>query len=62
MKTRQPISQEEVEQAIQKFKASGGLVKQLPPEIAIRTHVVGSRWGSYESPMELGETLEQSSD
>lgn len=42
------ISEEDVQRALNKFINGGGLIKQLPDQIAPRNTLVGARWGVYE--------------
>lgn len=43
------LTHDQVSDAINKFKKSGGLIEQLPPEQVYRRRMVGNRWGStYE--------------
>lgn len=42
------ISEEDVQRALNKFINGGGLIKQLPDQIAPRNTLVGARWGAYE--------------
>jgi len=39
---RPKVTQEEVTQAIQQFKARGGLIKELPPELRRHRPLVGN--------------------
>ena len=51
MKTRKgvkPISHEEVQRAIEKFSAQGGLIKHLPDQVAPSRNLVGSKWAEFE--------------
>jgi len=48
MKERQPVTEMAIQQAINKFLRSGGLIKHLPDEIVPRNAMVGQKWGMYE--------------
>ena len=43
------VTEQEVQQALQKFKKQGGLIKKLPDEIVPAHNLVGSRWAMYET-------------
>lgn len=47
---RPKITQEEITQAIQLFKARGGLIRELPPEFRLHRSLVGnSLSAAYET-------------
>jgi len=50
MKTnkKKSISTADISKAIQKFKKSGGLIKQLPDQIVPRGVMVGGKFSMYE--------------
>jgi len=48
MKAEKFISEEEIQQALEKFTISGGLIKKLPDEVALRPLVVGRKYGTFE--------------
>jgi hypothetical protein len=51
MKTRKPahsITHEDVQRAIERFKAQGGLIKRLPDEVVPPRTLVGTKWAEYE--------------
>ncbi len=52
MKGNKSITEEEVQKALQKFVRGGGLIKNLPDEVAPRNLLVGAKWGMYEPVME----------
>ena len=52
MKKKQLVTEEDVQLAIQKFVRDGGLIQQLPDQVAPRNLMVGARWGIYEPVME----------
>ena len=52
MKSRQPITEYDVQNAINKFLREGGLIKHLPDEIVPPNVMVGQKWGMYESVMD----------
>lgn len=47
-KTR--VTEEEVHQALRRFRKSGGLVRELPPQPAPSRALVGERLGAFENP------------
>ena len=50
---QQEVSHDEIAQAIRKFQAKGGLIKELPPQRESHRPVVGNHLGSaYESVIE----------
>jgi hypothetical protein len=52
-KTKQTVSHADVERAIRKFREEGGLIQRLPDELVAHRSLVGSRFGMYESVMEV---------
>ena len=48
MKNKKLITEEDVQKALSKFEKDGGLIKQLPDQVAPRNTLVGARWGVYE--------------
>jgi hypothetical protein len=42
------ISEEDIQQALVKFKTEGGLIKKLPDEVALRPLVIGRKYGTFE--------------
>ena len=56
MKTRQPITEIDVQKAIKKFLHEGGLIKHLPDEIVPPNMMVGQKWGMYESVLDSSVT------
>lgn len=48
-KNRKGISHEEVHRALNKFKEGGGLITQLPDQVAPRRNQVGGKWAVYET-------------
>ncbi len=48
MKNKKTITEEEVQQALNKFVKDGGLIKQLPDQVTPINTLVGARWGVYE--------------
>lgn len=57
----QPITEEEIQQALEKFKAQGGLIKRLPDEVVPRGSLVGGRYSAYEGVLDTTGTGESSS-
>lgn len=53
-KAAKAITHEELERAIEAFRARGGLIKRLPAEIAPARNLVGSRYGEFEP---IGSTV-----
>ena len=43
------ITEQEVQEALKKFKQHGGLIKKLPDEVVPSHNLVGSRWAVYEA-------------
>ena len=52
MKSRHPITENDVQKAINKFLREGGLIKHLPDEIVPNHAMVGQKWGMYESVLD----------
>lgn len=48
MKNKKVITEEDVQKALNKFVKDGGLIRQLPDQVAPRNLLVGARWGVYE--------------
>ena len=48
MKNKRSITEEDIHRALKKFVNDGGLIKQLPDQVAPRNNLVGARWGVYE--------------
>ena len=48
MKKKSIVTEEEIQQALDKFKKRGGLIKKLPAEVTPRNTLVGAKWGMYE--------------
>lgn len=46
------ITQAELDDAIRRFRAAGGLVQKLPDQPDPLRNQVGGRWGMYEPVME----------
>ena len=46
------VSQDELSSAINNFLNQGGLIKQLPDEVAPRSTLVGSKFAAYEPVVE----------
>ena len=52
-KEKGKISSEQVSLAIQNFRFSGGLIKQLPPEEVLTRNQVGNSWtGAFEKVLD----------
>jgi len=52
MKSRQPITESDIQKAIGKFLREGGLIKHLPDEIVPSHTLVGQKWGMYETVLD----------
>jgi hypothetical protein len=50
------ISEQEVQEALNKFKERGGLIKKLPDEVIPTHNLVGSRWAVYETIQDTSGT------
>lgn len=46
------ISGQEVQLALEKFKAGGGLIQKLPDQPSPQRRLVGGKWGMYEPVMD----------
>ena len=54
------ITESEVQEALRKFKKSGGLIRKLPSEISPRNFVVGGKYSAFEyvgPDMSVSETI-----
>lgn len=47
-KKQEPITHEDIQQALKKFHQNGGLIIRLPDEKKLPRHLVGSKWGTYD--------------
>lgn len=47
MKRRERLSEQQVQEAIRRFLARGGLIRQLPPEVTPTPRLVGAHHGAY---------------
>lgn len=54
-KKMQIITQEEIQRALNKFRASGGLITKLPDQIVLPRTNIGSKYGVYEPVTEVAE-------
>jgi hypothetical protein len=53
MKAKQArISAEDVQKALEKFQAGGGLIQKLPDQPSPQRRMVGGKWGAYEPVLE----------
>ena len=52
MRSKAPITDEEIQQALRKFLKEGGLIKNLPDEVVPRNLMVGAKWGMFEPVLE----------
>lgn len=46
------ITEAEIQQALKKFQAKGGLIKKLPDEVVPAHNLVGNKWAMYENILE----------
>lgn len=53
MKTRQPVTEEDVQRALRRFLERGGAIRRLSPTRALDLPVIGARHGQFEHPREL---------
>ncbi|MDH4121671.1 MAG: hypothetical protein OEV94_08215 [Deltaproteobacteria bacterium] len=56
------VSHDDIQKALRKFQANGGLIQKLPPQVVIRHSLVGGKWGMFESISEGGETAPTGSE
>lgn len=47
-----PVTQEDVQRALRKFRAEGRLITRLPDQRELPRLLVGSKFGAYEPVME----------
>jgi hypothetical protein len=50
------ITADEVQRALQSFKAKGGLIQKLPDQPTPRRRMVGGKWAMYEPVLEAVST------
>ena len=50
------ISEQEIQEALKKFKERGGLIKKLPDEVVPAHNLVGNRWAVYETIQDTSGT------
>lgn len=48
MKRTTPVSERQIQEALQRFQSRGGLIRKLPPELIPRPLLVGARHGCFE--------------
>lgn len=48
------ITEAQIQQALDKFKKRGGLIKKLPDEVVPPHNLVGAKWGMYETIQDSG--------
>lgn len=53
MKSRAPVTEQEVQRALRKFLNEGGTIRRLPPTRTLDLTVVGARHGQFEHPREM---------
>ena len=53
MKKRPPVTHEEIQSALAKFRKAGGLITRLPNELSPPRRLVGEKWAVYESLLEI---------
>ncbi len=49
MKNGNPVTHEEIQSALAKFRKAGGLITKLPDEFSPPRRLVGEKWAVYES-------------
>ena len=49
MNAKIKITEMEILKAIQKFQMEGGLIRQLPDEVVLRSNIVGRKHGMFET-------------
>ena len=55
-RSKQAVSRADVERAIRKFREQGGLIQRLPDEVVAPRSLVGSKFGMYESVVEVTQS------
>ncbi|HKI98929.1 MAG TPA: hypothetical protein VKB51_10685 [bacterium] len=53
-KNKAVVTEQDIQQALEKFKKQGGLVKRLPDEVVPAHNLVGAKWSMYETIQEGG--------
>lgn len=53
---KKAVTEAEVQQALQKFQAHGGLIKKLPDEVVPAHNLVGAKWAVYETIQDSGSS------
>lgn len=48
------ITEAQVQQALEKFKKQGGLIRKLPDEVVPPHNLVGAKWAMYETIQDSG--------
>lgn len=48
MNKKSPVTERQIQEALQRFKDRGGLIRKLPPEVIPRALLVGTRHGCFE--------------
>ena len=48
------ITEQQIQDALEKFKNHGGLIKKLPDEVVPAHNLVGAKWSMYETIQESG--------
>lgn len=48
------ITEAQIQQALEKFKNQGGLIRKLPDEVVPPHNLVGAKWGMFETIQDSG--------
>jgi predicted nucleic acid-binding protein len=59
---KKAVSQADIERAIRSFKERGGLIQRLPDEVVAPRLMVGSKFGMYESVVEVTASSTSAAD
>ena len=55
-RSKQTVSRVDFSRAIRKFREQGGLIERLPDEVVAPRSLVGSKFGMYESVVEVTQS------
>jgi len=56
------ITHQEIQNALAKFQAQGGLIVHLPDQIVSNQRVVGGKWAMFEQVIETADIPESGSN
>lgn len=59
MKKSPKIIEQDIQRALRKFEQQGRLIRKLPQQVALRSRLVGARYGAYENPADTGVDSER---